>query len=111
VLVSQDHIERDGENGAHEEHLQHEVVQSLLEDCAERFCHERGAHVVTKVNCAVGEIRWRQTLLHVDLKERANGFTAYKTVMITGATYLGTGLLAWLGLRRRCAICSFERDR
>jgi len=76
VLVSKDHVERNGENGAHEEHLQHEVVQSLLEDCAERLGYERGAHVVTEVNCAIGEIRWRQTLLHVDLKELANGLTA-----------------------------------
>lgn len=84
VLVSKDHVERNWKNGAHEEHLQHEVVQSLLEDGAESLGHERGAHVVTEVNCAVGEIRWRQTLLQVDLKELADGFSAWKTDITAG---------------------------
>ena len=70
------HIEDDGESGAHEQDLQHEVVEGLLQDCAEGLADEGRTHVVTKVSSALRQVSRGEALVQVDLKKSSERLAA-----------------------------------
>lgn len=69
MLTGEDHVERDGEDSADDQHLQHEVVEGLLEDEAEGLSFDSWTHVVSEVRCAVWEVSRGEALCDVDLKK------------------------------------------
>lgn len=67
--VCQQHVENDGEDGADQQHLDHEVVHGLLEDQEEGLHLQRLAVVVSERGGAVLEVEARETLLGVRLEQ------------------------------------------
>lgn len=77
----QNHIEGNGESGANKEDLEHEIVEGLIEDSAERLGRDGGAVVVSEGRSAFGEVLTGQASINVNVEKLWDGFSSLEVVL------------------------------